>query len=87
MTVGCITVVIHHTDNEIFKICDFHARDLCDNSYPQGTCVLLQVSSVNGIVKYFQSTYKNITMTVYSRFEEFKLMKERPSALNYASIS
>lgn len=39
-----------------FKIFDSHARDLYGRSHPQGTCVLLDVSSVNSLVHYFQST-------------------------------
>ena len=62
LTVGCITVAIYYTNNEKFKIFDSHARDLYGNSHPQGTCVLLEASSVNDLVQYFQSIHYNDTL-------------------------
>ena len=62
LTVGCITVAIYYTNNEIFKIFDSHARDLYGNSHPQGTCVLLEASSINSLVQYFQSIHNNQTL-------------------------
>lgn len=59
LTVGCITVSIYCIDDLTFKVFDSHARDLHGNSYHQGTCVLLEVSSINGLVHYFQSIHSN----------------------------
>ena len=41
------------------KIFDSHARDIYGRSHPQGTCVLLEVSSLNSLVHYFQSIHNN----------------------------
>ena len=45
---------IYHTDTRIFKIFDSHARDAFGKSHPQGTCVLLEVPSLQKLVQYFQ---------------------------------
>ena len=42
-----------------FKIFDSHARDLSGKGQPQGTCVLLEVPSLDSLVHYFQSTHNN----------------------------
>ena len=42
-----------------FKIFDSHARDFYGRSHPQGTCVLLDLLSINGLVHYFQSIHNN----------------------------
>ena len=39
---------------------DSRARDMCGNSHSQGTCVLLEISSMHKLVQYFQSLYFNI---------------------------
>ena len=44
-------------DKGNFKVFDSHARDVNDNSYAQGTCVLLDISSTDNSVHYFQSLY------------------------------
>ena len=41
------------------KIFDSHTRDIYGRSHPQGTCVLLEVSSLNSLVHYFQSIHNN----------------------------
>ena len=56
LTTGCIGVSIYHTDNESCKIFDSHARDEYGRShYPSGTCVLLEVPSIQSLVQYFQT--------------------------------
>ena len=57
LTAGFITVGICHTDTGMFKIFDSHARDAFDKSHPQGTCVLLEVPSIQKLVQYFQGMY------------------------------
>ena len=59
LTVGCTAVAIYCNGNVGFKIFDSHARDLYGRSHPQGTCVLLEVSSLNSLVHYFQSIHNN----------------------------
>ena len=55
LTIGCIGVSIYHTDNGSYKIFDSHARDEYGRSHPQGTCVLLEVLSIQDLVQYFQA--------------------------------
>ena len=42
-----------------FKIFDSHARDLYSRGQPQGTCVLLEVLSLDSLVHYFRSIHNN----------------------------
>ena len=58
-TVGCIAVGISYcADNGPFKVFDSYARDIYGKSHPQKTCVLLDISSSNNLVHYFQSLYE-----------------------------
>ena len=57
LTIGCITVSIYVTTNGIFKIFDSHAKDAFGMGHPQGTCVLLEVQSLNKLIEYFQVLY------------------------------
>ena len=50
LTVGCIGVSIYCNGDIGFKIFDSHARDVYGRAYPQGTCVLLETSSLNSLV-------------------------------------
>ena len=43
-----------------FKIFDSQARDLYGRGQPQGTCVLLEVLSLDSLVHYFQSIHNDI---------------------------
>jgi len=36
-----------------------HMQEICGNSFSQGTCVLLELSSLNYLVHYFQSIHYN----------------------------
>ena len=55
LTIGCIGVSIYRTDNGSYKIFDSHARDEYGRSHPSGTCVLLEVPSIQSSVQYFQT--------------------------------
>jgi len=46
LTVGCIAVDIYCKAHVGFKTFDYHARDLYGIGHPEGTCVLLEVSSL-----------------------------------------
>ena len=54
---GCIAVGIYCADNGKFKVFDTHARDVYGKSHPRGTCVLLDMPSMQSLVQYFQSLY------------------------------
>ena len=43
-----------------FKIFDSHVRYLYGRRQPQGTCVLLEVPSLDSLVHYFQSIHNDI---------------------------
>ena len=57
LTIGCVGVSIYHTDNGSYKIFDSHARDEYGRSHPSGTCVLLEVPSIQSLVQYFQTIH------------------------------
>ena len=42
-----------------FKVFDSHAKDVYENSDPEGTRVLLEIPSLDKLVQYFQSLYRN----------------------------
>ena len=44
-------------NNGSYKIFDSHARDEYGRSHPQGTCVLLEVPSIQDLVQYFQAIH------------------------------
>ena len=52
--------VYYCNSNMGFKIFDSHARDLYGRGQPQGTCVLLEVPSLDSLVHYFQSIHNDI---------------------------
>ena len=59
LTVGCIAVGIsYYADNGHFKVFDLHATDVYGKSHAQGPCVLLDISSTDNLVHYFQSLYE-----------------------------
>ena len=59
LTMGCTAVAIYCKGNVGLNVFDSHAKDIYDRSHPQGTCVLLEVSSLNSLVHYFQSVHNN----------------------------
>ena len=60
MTIGCTAVAIDCKGNVALNIFNSHARDIYGRSHPQGTYVLLEVSSLNSLVHYFQSVHNDI---------------------------
>ena len=59
LKIGCTAVAIYCKGNVGLNIFDSHARDIYGRSHPQGTCVLLEVSSLNSLVHYFQSIHND----------------------------
>ena len=57
LTMGCIRVSIYRTENGIYKIFDSYARDGYGGSHPLGTCVLLEVPSIQSLVQYSQAIH------------------------------
>ena len=62
LTIGAIAVAIFtcSDDDNRYKVLDSRARDLDGNSSSQGTCVLLELSSLSDLVHYFQHIHDNI---------------------------
>ena len=46
---------------------DSHARDMYGNSHSQGTCVLLEIPSMNELVQCFQSLFSGRNEDIYER--------------------
>jgi len=65
ITVGCTAVAIYCNGNVGFKIFDSHARNSYGRSHAQGTCVLLEVSSLSDLVHNFQSIHNNAVFGVH----------------------
>ena len=48
LTVGCIAVgIVYCAENCHFEVFDSHARDIYGKSYPEGTFILLDISSAD----------------------------------------
>ena len=58
LTVQCNTVGIYRSTDGKYKIFDSHARDSCGMVDPQGTCVLLELESLNALFSYIQTFYR-----------------------------
>ena len=58
LTIGSNTVAIYSIPNGSLKIFDSHARDSFGMPHPQGTCVLLELNSINSLTEYFRNVYK-----------------------------
>ena len=62
LTVGIIGVVIYSIEGGGYKVFYSHARDMYGNSHSEGTCVLLEIKSMQKLVQYFESLYGNENM-------------------------
>ena len=65
-----------------FKIFDSHVRDLYGRGQPQGTCVLLEVLSLDSLVHYFQSIHNNDIFEVRVQIENIKNRMVSQNSLN-----
>ena len=62
LTIGCITVSVYVTTNGTFKIFDSHAKDSFGMVHPQGTCVLLEVQTLNKLInRVFSGSVFNVS--------------------------
>ena len=59
LTILSTTVGFYYNDDGKFKIFDSHGRDSYGMPHPQGTCVLLEVNTLNELIDYFQGLYQN----------------------------
>ena len=58
VTIGSNTVSVYLMLNGSLKIFDSHARDSFGMAHAHGTCVLLEVDSVNNLMAYFRTLYR-----------------------------
>ena len=58
LTIGCNTISIYTIPNGSLKIFDTHERDSFGMAHSHGTCVLLEINSINNLVEYFKNLYK-----------------------------
>ena len=54
LTILSTTVGFYCNGYGKFKIFDYHGRDSYGMSHPQGTCVLLEVNTLNELIKIFK---------------------------------
>ena len=59
LTILSTTVGFYCNGDGKFKIFDSHGRDSYGLPHPQGTCVLLEVNTLNELINYFQGLYQN----------------------------
>ena len=59
LTILSTTVGFYCNGDGKFKIFDSHGRDPYGMPHPQGTCVLLEVNTLNELINYFQGLYQN----------------------------
>ena len=59
LTMLSTTVGFYCNGDGKFKIFDSHGRDSYGMPHPQGTCVLLEVNTLNELINYFQGLYQN----------------------------
>ena len=59
LTILSTTVGFYCNGYGKFKIFDYHGRDSYGMSHPQGTRVLLEVNTLNELIKNFQGLYQN----------------------------
>ena len=59
LTILSTTVGFYFNGDGKFKIFDSHGRDSYGMPHPQGTCVLLEVNTLNELINYFQGLYQN----------------------------
>ena len=54
-----IGVGIYSTEAGGYKVFDSHARNMCHNFHSEGTCVALEIPSMQKLVQYFQTLHRN----------------------------
>ena len=59
LTILSTSVGFYSNGDGKFKIFDSHGRDSYGMPHPQGTCVLLEVNTLNELINYFQGLYQN----------------------------
>ena len=74
LTILSTTVGFYCNGEGKFKIFDYHGRDLYGMPHPQGTCVVLEVNTLNELINYFK-VFIRIQM-FYLNSKVYILMKD-----------
>ena len=59
ITIGCSTVAIYCTSDHKMKLFDSHARNAIGMLHDQGTCLLLEITSLQDLHCYLQRLHPN----------------------------
>ena len=65
LTITTCTVAILVKNNDTFEVFDSHSRDSEGMFDPCGTCVLVEIASVDKLVEYFENLFVGIIDAVY----------------------
>ena len=65
LTITICTVAIIVKNNGMFKVFDSHSRDFEGMFDPCGTCVLIEIASLDKLVEYFENMYVGIIDALY----------------------
>ena len=65
LTITTCTVAILVENNSTFKVFDSHSRDSEGKFDPRGTCVLVEIASLDKLVDYFENLYVGIVDAIY----------------------
>ena len=65
LTITTCTVAILLENNGTFKVFDSHSRDSEGTFDPCGTCVLVEIASLDKLVDYFENLYVGIIDAIY----------------------
>lgn len=65
LTITFCTVAIIKTRDGTFKVFDSHSRDSNGMPDPCGTCVLIEIASLDKLVEYFENLYITIRDALY----------------------
>ena len=57
LTITILTVGIFQTTDGVFKVFDSHSRNCEGMNDPSGTCVLIELASLDHLLEYFQTMY------------------------------
>jgi hypothetical protein len=72
LTVACNTVGIYSTTDGRYNVFDYHARNSLGMADPQGTCILLEVQTINEFKESFR-LYMIIEMMFYLKLRVYTL--------------
>ena len=65
LTITIMTVAIFQTEEGLFKVFDSHSRNSEGMNDPFGTCVLIELASLEHLIEYFQGLYTGSADALY----------------------